>query len=1279
MADVLFDFKTSGLGETIKQVNELAAAERQLQRFTTDLTKAYQALGMSQSDAEAKAKGLVQASNLTAKSFIDASKSSKDFRDGLNAIGVAAGLTSAALAKIGADGIKAFADFDRAIRTFGVVTDSSGTPQLAALRQEVERLGSATTKTPQEIANVAVELGKAGFSAERTKEALAGVVQSSEATGEGLARTGEVIGATLNQFGLAATDSLKIADLLTTASNASAAGTNDLGEALSYVGAQAKASNQTVEDTVTTLALLANAGIKGSSAGTGLAEALRRVKLASANATTEFSDLKSRGSKAAVAAFNQIDASVRDANGQLLPFPQILKNLKTELAGVAKESDKELILNALFGVQGGRVIQSLLNQTSEQIGQVTDKMEFFAGSSKKASEELTGGASGGLALFNSSLQLFNQKVGETLTTAVLPLIQGATALLNGFLALPAPVQNALVAIGGFVAVLTAAGAAIIAFNALNLGAGLTAVANAALAATGSMGAFAGSTATAGGAVTALGVALRAALPPLIAISAGIAAISFIRYTKDLEGFNQALDDLSNGAQVSGDAAISLANKIKNINDARKAGKQFTDEDLKKQKQLVEISKQQVAALEDQLKQVKAATPVNEEQKNAQAALVANLEASIRALKGQTTALKNNVDESISQAGAKAAAADATDRQSKSAKDNKEAIAAETDQIKAQTEALKEQRQQQFQDTEKKISRAGDDSKLARQKADQEQISQLQEDTEARISAAKKQDEEEIAKLQEANQKRLQNAQKDFEQNTLEPLKQAGERRIQDTQKNFERNELEPLKIQQEQQVQKAQADFESNVLAPLKLENERQIQSEESAFNQEQAAFKAEAEAQIRAEEKSFNQQQNAEERAFKRQLQAEEKAFKKSLDAEQKGIDRQLQLEFAESPEEKKRLEEQFKKDDALAKRRAELEAPLQAKREAFELQQQAKEEAFRQQQDQKKLDFEANVLNPLKAQLDDALNQRKLEFETNVLNPLKAQLDQQLEQRKLEFEQTVLAPLRQQLEDQLNAKREAFEQNTLLPLRKQLEAEIEARREQFETNTLTPLRKRLEGEIEARRAQSEENIKELRKQSEAEIDRLRESAQKRERDLDRQAEDARTARERAFRAEQRKLDEESAKRIEQIKKQSTPTTATQPKPGQQPKPKARKMGGSVEAGESYVVGEKEPELFVPNANGVILNKSQARKNIDLLEKVGEIRFNPKLASPTVAANIAASMPGRQTQQLIAEIRELKGIIRQMEPKIEIPTTFTDDGAGHRTYEKMVRLQRTLIRARLN
>jgi len=439
---------------TGQRVKEELTAQAQASRELTNAQKAQQAEAEKIFQTNARLTGQNVKEDLARQ------------KEGFQALGLAAAGAVTALGAIAVKGVKEFADFDKSIRTFGVVTESTGTGGLAKLRSEIERLSAATTKSPQEIAAVSVELGKAGFSAEKTKQALAGVVQSSEATGEGLARTGEVIGTTLNQFGLSADNSIKIADLLTQASNASAAGTNDLGEALSYVGAQAKASNQSIEDTVTTIALLANGGIKGSAAGTGLAEALRRLKLASAGATTELTDLRSRGSKNAIAAFERLNLAVRDSAGNLKPFPEIIQSIKGSL-GSLDQGNKDLLLNALFGVQGGRVVQTLLGQTNGQIKEVTDSMAKFEGASAKASKELTQGLSGSLTILGSSTELGTQKIGQFLGIGLEPLVRGATVLINTFVALPTPIQGAIVVVGALAGALAAAVAVVTAFELAN--------------------------------------------------------------------------------------------------------------------------------------------------------------------------------------------------------------------------------------------------------------------------------------------------------------------------------------------------------------------------------------------------------------------------------------------------------------------------------------------------------------------------------------------------------------------------------------------------------------------------------------------------------------------------------------------------------------------------------------------------------------------------------------------------------------------------------------------
>lgn len=456
------------LGSTIGEARKFANETGLSATKAGEAVSRYRELSSVGATLAEKQRALTQELGLTNEQFEAIRGATLASAQGLAGLTAAAGTVTAALSSIGQKGIQAFSEFDEKMRTFGVISEGSS-KQVGAVRDEVERLGLTTQKTPKEVATLSIELAKAGFKAGQVKDSLGGIVLASQATGEDLQRTGEVIGNVINQFAAGqdkfkASDSTKIADLLVATSNASASGVNDIGEALSYVGTQAAQSGQSLRDTLQSIGQLANAGIKGSSAGTGLAEALRRLKLASANASTELDELKSKGAKSSVAAFKQINDSVRDATGQLLPLPIILGKLKTGLSSVG-QADKDLIMNSLFGVQGGRVIQSLMTGSIEQINGLNTALDSSPGAAKRAGDALSQGLSASMKRFESSVNLALVKVGEFLSQAFLPLIDGAELLINTFNALPGPMQGFLVATGAVTSALAGAVAAVTAYNA----------------------------------------------------------------------------------------------------------------------------------------------------------------------------------------------------------------------------------------------------------------------------------------------------------------------------------------------------------------------------------------------------------------------------------------------------------------------------------------------------------------------------------------------------------------------------------------------------------------------------------------------------------------------------------------------------------------------------------------------------------------------------------------------------------------------------------------------
>ncbi|MGA7932479.1 MAG: hypothetical protein WCA35_02765, partial [Kovacikia sp.] len=146
------------------------------------------------------------------------------------------------------------------------------------------------------------------------------------------------------------------------------------------------------------------------------------------------------------------------------------------------------------------------------------------------------------------------------------------------------------------------------------------------------------------AVTIGGIAQAAALAvlPLAALGFAVAATNMIKNTQDMKNYQRELDAVSGGAKQLGDQAIATASKLKAINEAREKGTKFSGEDIAKQKQLLNFSKQQLADIQKQIDAAKAMSAPNPELAAANESLIKDLEASKSALEGQTTALEKGL-------------------------------------------------------------------------------------------------------------------------------------------------------------------------------------------------------------------------------------------------------------------------------------------------------------------------------------------------------------------------------------------------------------------------------------------------------------------------------------------------------------------------------------------------------------------------------------------------------------------------------------------------------------
>ena len=474
------------LGSLAKAIQNVGTAGANAKAPTTALTKALNAAGKSASPLQAvppHIRNIGQAAN-SAKGaaggmgaeLTKAGKQAKAFSGAVTqgfqqilqgipqGIGIAIGNALIAplklLTQVVPTAITQYKQLDEVLRlTLAIAGESSS--NFGRLSQAVMKVGTASAATNQEVGQVAQALARAGFSLDEIESSLAGVVQGAEATGMGYAQMGDIVVSALGQFQIEADKTTDVVDSLVVAANSSNQTVSDLGDALKYVGPVANTVGQSLDETNVQLALLANSGIKASTAGTSLRTILTNLQIAAGGAGEEFTAL-SRGSGRLQKVLGLIGADMTDANGELKTGTELVFALQESLRSLGA-GERAIVSKVLAGAEGLPALSAIVNATGADIEALADKMDNKLGTAAKTQQTAMQGLSGSLKFFDSALSTLLTSVGEVAATLFKPLVDGATLLMQAFNAIPGPVKSVLIVLTGLA---TAAAALKVALMAL---------------------------------------------------------------------------------------------------------------------------------------------------------------------------------------------------------------------------------------------------------------------------------------------------------------------------------------------------------------------------------------------------------------------------------------------------------------------------------------------------------------------------------------------------------------------------------------------------------------------------------------------------------------------------------------------------------------------------------------------------------------------------------------------------------------------------------------------
>jgi len=384
-----------------------------------------------------------RAGSLAVKGFAgEVKRASGEQRQAFDAVGASAAVAGAAVVAGFGAAVKATMTFDKEMSRVGAVSGATG-KELGALRQAAIDAGAATVFSATEAAQATSELAKAGIStADILGGALRGSLSLAAAGGLELADAATASAQAMNIFSLAGTDVGRIADVLASGANKSAADVADLAWSLRMGGQVAAQTGLTLEDTVGVLSAFADNALIGSDAGTSLKTMLQHLA-APAD--------KTRG------LMEELGVKVYDASGRFIGMEALAANLQKSLGGLTQEQ-RDMAMATIFGSDAVRGANVLYKIGAQGVKEYTDAVRD-QGAAGRVAAQMMDNLAGDLEELSGAVETALIQGGSTATGVLRGLAQAATGAVRAFSALPEPVQGAATVVGTLVGAVTLLGGA----------------------------------------------------------------------------------------------------------------------------------------------------------------------------------------------------------------------------------------------------------------------------------------------------------------------------------------------------------------------------------------------------------------------------------------------------------------------------------------------------------------------------------------------------------------------------------------------------------------------------------------------------------------------------------------------------------------------------------------------------------------------------------------------------------------------------------------------------
>lgn len=354
-------------------------------------------------------------------------------------VGAAAiGAATTAVGAFATSSLKVGADFDKSMSqvaaTMGLTMDEmanqTGKVDLAwgtfsgNLREYAQEMGKNTVFSATEAADALNYMALAGYDVQTSMQMLPNVLNLAAAGNMDLARASDMVTDTQTAFGISLERTSQMVDEMAKAASTGNTSVEQLGDAFLTVGGLAQELNggfinledgsrvayDNVQELEIALTAMANAGIKGSEAGTHMRNML--LKLASPT-------------KDGVEAFKKLGVNVFDSEGKMRSIAGIMEDLDGAMSTLTQK-EKLQAISDIFNTRDTAAAEALMSAVGQDWGAIAESILDADGAAQQMADTQLDNLAGDVTLFKSALEGAKIAVSDGLTPSLRDFVKFGT-------------------------------------------------------------------------------------------------------------------------------------------------------------------------------------------------------------------------------------------------------------------------------------------------------------------------------------------------------------------------------------------------------------------------------------------------------------------------------------------------------------------------------------------------------------------------------------------------------------------------------------------------------------------------------------------------------------------------------------------------------------------------------------------------------------------------------------------------------------------------------------